>query len=131
GGMHSALTGVLAQHVFAERPPDGFDAPLDGRWAAGVEALFERHARELAAVIVEPVVQGAGGMRFHSPACVAHLRALCDEHEVLLVLDEIATGFGRTGAMFACEHAALAPDVMCVGKALTGGYMTLAATLCT
>jgi adenosylmethionine-8-amino-7-oxononanoate aminotransferase len=131
GGMHGAFPGVLAEHVFAERPPDGFDAPLDERWAKGVEVLFARRAGEVAAVIVEPVVQGAGGMRFHSPACVAFLRELCDEHSVLLVLDEIATGFGRTGAMFACEHARVAPDVMCVGKALTGGYMTLAATLCT
>ncbi len=131
GGMHSLFAGVLPQHVFAERPPDGFDAPLAARWAAGVRELAERHAHELAAVIVEPVVQGAGGMRFHSPACVAFLRELCDEHGLLLVLDEIATGFGRTGAMFACEHAHVCPDVMCVGKALTGGYMTLAATLCT
>jgi adenosylmethionine---8-amino-7-oxononanoate aminotransferase len=131
GGMHSMFTGVLAEHVFAERPPDGFDAGLDERWAAGIRALVVRHAGELAAVIVEPVVQGAGGMRFHSPACVRLLRELCDEHGLLLVLDEIATGFGRTGALFAAEHAAVAPDVMCVGKALTGGYMTLAATLCT
>jgi adenosylmethionine-8-amino-7-oxononanoate aminotransferase len=131
GGMHSAFAGVLAEHVFAERPPDGFWAALDERWAAGVARLFERHAGEIAAVIVEPVVQGAGGMRFHSPACVALLRELCDAHGALLVLDEIATGFGRTGAMFACEHARVAPDVMCVGKALTGGYLTLAATLCT
>ncbi|HEX4563418.1 MAG TPA: aminotransferase class III-fold pyridoxal phosphate-dependent enzyme, partial [Solirubrobacteraceae bacterium] len=131
GGMHGAFAGVLAEHVFAERPPDGFSAALDESWAAGVAGLFERHAAEIAAVIVEPVVQGAGGMRFHSPACVALLRELCDEHGALLVLDEIATGFGRTGAMFACEHARVAPDVMCVGKALTGGYLTLAATLCT
>ena len=131
GGMHSLFAGVLPEHVFAERPPDGFDAPLDDAWARSVSALAEEHARELAAVIVEPVVQGAGGMRFHSPECIAHLRRVCDQHDMLLVLDEIATGFGRTGAMFACEHAGVAPDVMCVGKALTGGYMTLAATLCT
>jgi adenosylmethionine-8-amino-7-oxononanoate aminotransferase len=131
GGMHSMFTGVLAEHVFAERPPDGFEAGLDEGWAMGVRELVERHSGELAAVIVEPVVQGAGGMRFHSPACVRLLRELCDEHGLLLVLDEIATGFGRTGALFAAEHAGVAPDVMCVGKALTGGYMTLAATLCT
>jgi adenosylmethionine-8-amino-7-oxononanoate aminotransferase len=131
GGMHSMFTDVLAEHVFAERPPDGFDAPPDEAWTERVTALFARHAHELAAVIVEPVVQGAGGMRFHSPAYVSLLRSLCDKHELLLLLDEIATGFGRTGAMFACQHAQTAPDIMCVGKALTGGYMTLAATLCT
>jgi adenosylmethionine-8-amino-7-oxononanoate aminotransferase len=130
-GMHSAFSGVLAQHVFAERPPDGFALALDERWAAHVRELVASHSDQLAAIILEPVVQGAGGMRFHSPACVALLRSLCDEHGLLLVLDEIATGFGRTGALFACEHAAVAPDVMCVGKALTGGYVTLAATLCT
>jgi adenosylmethionine---8-amino-7-oxononanoate aminotransferase len=133
GGMHSMFTGVLPQHVFAERPPDGFDAGLNAGWAEHVGELLARHAHELAAVIVEPVVQGAGGMRFHAPECVAELRRLCDEHGLLLVLDEIATGFGRTGggALFACEHAGVAPDVMCIGKALTGGYLTLAATLCT
>jgi adenosylmethionine-8-amino-7-oxononanoate aminotransferase len=131
GGMHSLFTGVLAEHVFADRPPDGFERPLDEAWAAGVSELVAAHAHELAAVIVEPVVQGAGGMRFHSPECVALLRKLCDEHGLLLILDEIATGFARTGALFACEHAELAPDIMCVGKALTGGYITLAATLCT
>ena len=131
GGMHSLFAGVLPQHVFAERPPDGFEAGLDEAWAEQVSELAEAHAGQLAAVIAEPVVQGAGGMRFHSPESIAHLRAVCDEHEMLLVLDEIATGFGRTGAMFAAEHAGVAPDVMCVGKALTGGYMTLAATLCT
>ncbi len=130
-GMHSMFAGVLPQHVFAERPPDDFDAPLDAGWEAHVRALAERHSGELAGVILEPVVQGAGGMRFHSPECVALMRSVCDEHGLLLVLDEIATGFGRTGAMFACEHAGVEPDVMCVGKALTGGYMTLAATLCT
>ncbi|MCW3068057.1 MAG: Adenosylmethionine-8-amino-7-oxononanoate aminotransferase, partial [Solirubrobacterales bacterium] len=131
GGMHSLFAGVLAEHVFAERPPDGFGNGLDERWAEQVSELLAAHAHELAAVIVEPVLQGAGGMRVHAPECVALLRTLCDEHGLLLVLDEIATGFGRTGAMFACEHAGVAPDVMCVGKALTGGYMTLAATLCT
>ncbi len=131
GGMHSLFRGVLAEHVFAERPPAGFDAGLDERWAAHVSELIATHAHELAAVIVEPVVQGAGGMWVYAPACVALLRRLCDEHDLLLVLDEIATGFGRTGALFASEHARVAPDVMCVGKALTGGYMTLAATLCT
>ncbi len=130
-GMHGLFAGVLPEHVFAERPPDGFAAGLDEQWARGVSELAASHANELAAVIVEPVVQGAGGMRFHSPECVALLRSVCDEHGLLLVLDEIATGFGRTGAMFACEHAHVVPDVMCVGKALTGGYMTLAATLCT
>jgi adenosylmethionine-8-amino-7-oxononanoate aminotransferase len=134
GGMHSLFTGILPEHLFAERPPDGFGAPRGERWecwAAQVRELAARHSGELAAVIAEPVVQGAGGMRFHSPACVALLREVCDEHGLLLVADEIATGFGRTGAMFACEHAGVSPDVMCVGKALTGGYMTLAAALCT
>ena len=131
GGMHSMFTGVLADHVFAPRPPDGFNAPLDEAWAEQLASMCERHAHELAAVIVEPVVQGAGGMRFHSPACVSVLRELCDQYELLLLLDEIATGFGRTGALFASEHAGVSPDIMCVGKALTGGYLTLAATLCT
>jgi len=130
GGMHHLFAGVLSEHVFAERPPDGFDAGLDERWARHVGELVARHSGELAAIVLEPVVQGAGGMRFHSPQCVALMRRLCDEHGLLLVLDEIATGFGRTGAMFACEHAGVTPDVMCLGKALTGGYLTLAATLC-
>jgi adenosylmethionine---8-amino-7-oxononanoate aminotransferase len=131
GGMHHLFAGTLAQHVFAERPPDGFGAGLEEEWAAGVRELAATHAGELAGVIVEPIVQGAGGMRFHSPECVRLMRELCDEHGLLLILDEIATGFGRTGAMFASGHAGVSPDVMCVGKALTGGYMTLAATLCT
>ncbi len=131
GGMHSMFSGLLTSHVFAERPPGGFDTGLDARWAEHVRELISGHAGELAAVILEPVVQGAGGMRFHAPEHVALLRRLCDEHDLLLVLDEIATGFGRTGELFACEHAGVRPDVMCVGKALTGGYMTLAAMLCT
>ena len=131
GGMHSMFAGMLPEHVFAERPPDGFHGGLDEHWARHVRELASSHAEELAGVIVEPVVQGAGGMRFHSPECLALLRSVCDEHRLVLVADEIATGFGRTGAMFACEHAGVSPDVLCVGKALTGGYMTLAATLCT
>jgi adenosylmethionine-8-amino-7-oxononanoate aminotransferase len=131
GGMHAMFSGTLPEHVFAPRPPDGFEAGLDAAWAAEVERLMAAHAHELAGVVVEPVVQGAGGMRFHSPACVAWLRECCSKHGVLLVLDEVATGFGRTGALFASEHAGVSPDVMCVGKALTGGYLTLAATLCT
>jgi adenosylmethionine---8-amino-7-oxononanoate aminotransferase len=130
GGMHSLFAGALAEHVFADRPPDGFDAPPDPAWCAHVSELVARHEHELAAIIVEPIVQGAGGMRFHSPACLRLLRELCDRHGLLLILDEIATGFGRTGALFAAEHAGVKADVMCVGKALTGGYMTLAATLC-
>jgi adenosylmethionine-8-amino-7-oxononanoate aminotransferase len=130
-GMHGLFAGALAEHVFAERPPEGFGAGLDERWATDVSELVARHSEELAAIVVEPVVQGAGGMRFYAPECVALLRDLCDEHDLLLVLDEIATGFGRSGALFACEHAKVTPDVMCLGKALTGGYMTLAATLCT
>jgi adenosylmethionine-8-amino-7-oxononanoate aminotransferase len=131
GGMHHLFADVLPRHVFADRPPDGFAAPPRDDYLAHLSDLMDRHADDVAAVIVEPVVQGAGGMRFHSPAYLRHLRELCDSHDVLLVLDEIATGFGRSGALFGCEHAGVAPDVMCVGKALTGGYLTLAATLCT
>ncbi|KND36269.1 adenosylmethionine--8-amino-7-oxononanoate transaminase [Streptomyces acidiscabies] len=127
GGMHELWSGVLPRQLFVGAPPSEFD---EG-YADELRAAIARHADELAAVIVEPVVQGAGGMRFHSPAYLRVLREACDEHDVLLVFDEIATGFGRTGALFAADHAAVTPDVMCVGKALTGGYMTLAATLCT
>ncbi|HEY3870195.1 MAG TPA: adenosylmethionine--8-amino-7-oxononanoate transaminase [Actinocrinis sp.] len=131
GGMHSLWRGVLPEQVFADAPPDGFDAPASAEYLTHIADLIERHRDELAAVIVEPVVQGAGGMRFHSPAYLLALRELCDEHGVLLVFDEIATGFGRSGALFAAEHAGVSPDVMCVGKALTGGYMSMAAALCT
>lgn len=131
GGMHHLFAGALPQQLFAPQPPGAFDAPLDPEWDGAVTALIERHAGELAAVIAEPVVQGAGGMHFYAPAYVRRLRELCDDHDLLLILDEIATGLGRTGgALFAAEHADVAPDILCVGKALTGGTLTLAATLC-
>ncbi len=131
GGMHHLFAGAMPQQLFAPRPPAGFEAEVDPAWADEVSALFAAHAGELAAVIAEPVVQGAGGMHVYAPAYVRLLRELCDAHDVLLILDEIATGFGRTGGeLFAAGHAGVAPDVMCVGKALTGGVMTLAATLC-
>ena len=131
GGMHHLWSGVLTPQVFADAPPPGFAAEPSPAYADHLRELVARHAHELAAVVVEPVVQGAGGMAFHSPAYLRVLREACDEHDVLLVLDEIATGFGRTGRLFAAEHAGIAPDVMCVGKALTGGYLSLAAALCT
>ena len=131
GGMHALWTDVVPEQVFTREPPAGFDAPVDEAYAAELDAAVAAHADEVAAVIVEPVVQGAGGMRFHNPAYLRRLRAACDRHDVLLIFDEIATGFGRTGRMFAAEWAGVAPDVLCVGKALTGGVMTLAATLCT
>lgn len=127
GGMHELWSDVLAPQVFAPLVPAGYDAA----YIADFEKLLAEHAHELAAVIVEPVVQGAGGMRFHDPRYLADLRQICTRHEVLLIFDEIATGFGRTGELFAADHAAVTPDIMCVGKALTGGYLTLAATLCT
>jgi adenosylmethionine---8-amino-7-oxononanoate aminotransferase len=123
--------GVLPRQVFAGPPPAGFGAGTDEVYAASLRRLIAGHASELAAVIVEPVVQGAGGMRFHDPGYLRVLREACDEAGVLLIFDEIATGFGRTGALFAAGHAGVSPDVMCVGKALTGGYLSLAATLCT
>jgi adenosylmethionine---8-amino-7-oxononanoate aminotransferase len=131
GGMHRMWEGVLPGQVFAGLPPAGFGAGVDEGYAQELRRLIEEHAGELAAVIVEPVVQGAGGMRFHDPGYLRVLREACDAHDVLLVFDEIATGFGRTGRLFAAAHADVSPDVMCVGKALTGGYLTLAAALCT
>jgi len=131
GGMHGLWRGVLPEQVFADVPPSGFDAHVDAAYAQRLTDLIAAHADELAAVIVEPVVQGAGGMRFHNPAYLRVLREATAAHGVLLIFDEIATGFGRTGSLFAAGHAGVTPDVMCVGKALTGGYLTMAATLCT
>jgi adenosylmethionine-8-amino-7-oxononanoate aminotransferase len=131
GGMHQLWADVLPRQVFAGEPPAGFEAPVDPAYVELLADAIGQHADELAAVIVEPVVQGAGGMRFHNPAYLRALRELTRAYDVLLVFDEIATGFGRTGAFFAADHAGVSPDVMCVGKALTGGYITLAAALCT
>jgi adenosylmethionine-8-amino-7-oxononanoate aminotransferase len=131
GGMHHLWSGVLPRQVFADAPPGGFDSGLDEAYARHLTGLVEEHADELAAVIVEPVVQGAGGMRFHSPEYLRLLREVTAASGVLLIFDEIATGFGRTGALFAADHAGVSPDVMCVGKALSGGYLSFAATLCT
>nr|WP_072804597.1 adenosylmethionine--8-amino-7-oxononanoate transaminase [Rhodococcus yunnanensis] len=127
GGMHSLWTNVITQQVFAPAPP----AEFDEEFLAEFERILRQHSEEVAAIVVEPVVQGAGGMRFHDPRYLIELRRMADEHGVLLVFDEIATGFGRTGTLFAADHVGVTPDVMCVGKALTGGYMSLAATLCT
>ncbi len=126
GGMHALWSDVLAQQVFVPAPP----RELDSDYLSLLADTVERHADELAAVIVEPMVQGAGGMRFHDPGYLTALREIADAHDVLLVFDEIATGFGRTGELFAADHAGVCPDVMCVGKALTGGYLTMAAALC-
>jgi adenosylmethionine-8-amino-7-oxononanoate aminotransferase len=126
-GMHSLWTDVLTGQEFAPQVPTDYNPA----YSAAFERQLAEHARELAAVVVEPVVQGAGGMRFHDPRYLTDLREICTRHDVLLIFDEIATGFGRTGELFAADHATVRPDIMCVGKALTGGYITLAATLCT
>ena len=128
-GMHTLFTGILPKHLFVERPNCRFDSPFDPDSLRPMRDAIERHAEGLAAVILEPIVQGAGGMWFYHPDYLRGLRKLCDEHELLLIVDEIATGFGRTGKMFASEWAGLKPDILCLGKALTGGTMTLAATV--
>ena len=127
GGMHALWHDVLARQVFAPQVPTDYDP----RYSQAFDQQLAEHADELAAVVVEPVVQGAGGMRFHDPRYLADLREACRRRGVLLIFDEIATGFGRTGELFAADHAGVSPDIMCVGKAMTGGYITLAATLCT
>ncbi|HEY9033213.1 MAG TPA: adenosylmethionine--8-amino-7-oxononanoate transaminase [Pseudomonadales bacterium] len=129
-GMHQLFGPILASQVFAPAPATAFGQPAGEADLADLKQLLAQHHQQLAAVIIEPIVQGAGGMRFYSADYLRQLRQLCDDYQVLLIADEIATGFGRTGELFACNHAGISPDILCLGKALTGGYLSFAATLC-
>ncbi|WP_300472523.1 adenosylmethionine--8-amino-7-oxononanoate transaminase [uncultured Psychrobacter sp.] len=130
-GMHSLYGKQLPMQHFVSAPPLGFDRALTADDRESLAQFFVEYGEQLAGFIIEPIIQGAGGMRFYSPEYLRLLRALCDKYNVLLIADEIATGFGRSGKLFACEHASITPDIMTIGKALTGGYITFAATLCT
>lgn len=130
-GMHSLFASVLPQHHFVDAPPMGFDRPMEEGDLTELEDKMREHQHGIAALILEPIVQGAGGMRFYSPQWLKGAAELCKQYNILLIADEIATGFGRSGALFACDHAQVKPDIMCLGKAITGGTMSFAATLTT
>ena len=130
-GMHSLFASVLPQHYFVNAPPMGFDRPLQDGDLTELEDKMRDHQNDIAALILEPIVQGAGGMRFYSPQWLKGAAELCKQYNILLIADEIATGFGRSGTLFACDHAQVKPDIMCLGKAITGGTMSFAATLTT
>ena len=130
-GMHHLFSSTIAKQLFTESPRCSFHDDWNESYITDIKNLLEKHSHELAAVILEPILQGTGGMHFYSPTYLKRVRELCDDYDVLLIVDEIATGFGRTGKLFGCEWADITPDILCLGKAMTGGYMTLAATLCT
>ncbi len=130
-GMHSLFKGVVKEQIFSERPKCKLGKEWDDKFIHDLEVKIKRHQQDLAALILEPIVQGAGGMWFYSPMYLKRAKELCEQYDILLIIDEVATGFGRTGKMFACEWAGITPDIMCVGKGLTGGYMSLAATITT